>query len=510
MWHSIVIGSGLGGLAAAAALGRRGHRVLVLEQHATPGGLAQRFTRGRWQFCGGIHHLGAIGPQPGPSGSFGRLLDWLTEGRLQMVDCGNPYDMVRLPGLDFGVEHPESAFRAALEARFPADHDGIAQWFGELHAARRAAASWLAMRGLPAGLAWGLRRWRGAEVERWSRRTVAEALAPIAQSQLRALLGGRWADHGAPPAEAPLLEHALATGAFESGACYPVGGPAQFVQALLPAVQAAGGELRLQAEVRGIVVEGGRACGVRVSRADGSDWVERAVHVVSAMGVGNTVARLPADAAADWQGTLRQLRPGLPAVQLFLGFDGDLAAAGATAANWWIYESDDVGRVWQRPAEEDAPALFVAFPSVRDARHGGAATAEIVAPCDAQAFARWQGQAAARQRPGDYLAFKAAVTERLVAQFARHFPGLMPLLRFRELATPLSRQYYVRTPEGAMYGIEMSAQRLTEPALRVRTPLPGLYLAGQDVAVPGVQGSFMGGWMAAAAIDTSLLRLMAV
>jgi glycine/D-amino acid oxidase-like deaminating enzyme len=34
MWDVIVMGSGIGGLAAAAALGKRGKRVLVLEQHS--------------------------------------------------------------------------------------------------------------------------------------------------------------------------------------------------------------------------------------------------------------------------------------------------------------------------------------------------------------------------------------------------------------------------------------------------------------------------------------------
>lgn len=36
MWHTIVIGSGIGGLAAGAALAQRGHRVLLLEQHTPP------------------------------------------------------------------------------------------------------------------------------------------------------------------------------------------------------------------------------------------------------------------------------------------------------------------------------------------------------------------------------------------------------------------------------------------------------------------------------------------
>lgn len=55
-----------------------------------------------------------------------------------------------------------------------------------------------------------------------------------------------------------------------------------------------------------------------------------------------------------------------------------------------------------------------------------------------------------------------------------------------------------------MYGIEMSAQRLTSPALHVRTPLPGLLLSGQDVTSPGVAGAFMGGLLAAASAEPSL------
>ena len=92
----------------------------------------------------------------------------------------------------------------------------------------------------------------------------------------------------------------------------------------------------------------------------------------------------------------------------------------------------------------------------------------------------------------------------LVAQFLRHFPALEPMLRFHEMSTPLTQQRYVRTPEGSMYGLELTPERLAGSTLHVRTPLPGLLLAGQDVFGPGVPSAFMGGLVAAASVEPAI------
>jgi len=215
------------------------------------------------------------------------------------------------------------------------------------------------------------------------------------------------------------------------------------------------------------------------------------------------VACLDAGLAGAWQQTVRGLSPGLSYLSLYLGFEGDIAAAGASSANVWIYESSDVGRVWRDPAEEDSPGLFVSFPSLKDPAHDGPPTAEVLALVDAEVFSPWMALPDG-ERPEEYLALKAWIEEWLLAQFLRHFPALQPMLRFHELSTPLTQRRYVRSPDGAMYGIEMTAERLTSPALHVRTPVPGLLLAGQDVTSPGVQGAFMSGLMAAAAHDPAL------
>ena len=78
-----------------------------------------------------------------------------------------------------------------------------------------------------------------------------------------------------------------------------------------------------------------------------------------------------------------------------------------------------------------------------------------------------------------------------------------------ELSTPLTQRRFVRSQAGAMYGIEMSGERLTTPALRVRTPVPGVLLAGQDVTSPGIAGACMGGLLAAACLEPKLFGQLA-
>ena len=280
-------------------------------------------------FATGVHYVSGVGPDPGPAGQFGRLLHWLTDGALEFASCGNPYDIVRLPGFEFGIAHPETAYQQALHARFPTQRAAIDRWFAEMSASRHAAYSLLALRGMPPLLAWGLRLWRGAEVRRFSERTLAQALAPIEDARLRAVLGARWGDYGAPPETAPLLEHALVTGAYDAGAFYPVGGPVRFAQTMLPVIEAVGGELRLGADVRQIMVGDGRAAGVVFDQA-GQRHTEQTRQVISAMGVADTVDCLDAEVAPAWQETVRAFRPGLSYLALYLGFDGDIAALPRT------------------------------------------------------------------------------------------------------------------------------------------------------------------------------------
>ncbi|NIX24310.1 MAG: NAD(P)-binding protein, partial [Actinobacteria bacterium] len=75
-------------MVSAAMLAKLGRRVLVLEQHNIPGGFTQMFRRPGYRWDVGVHIVGEM-----TSRSYaGRVLESLTDGRLEWEPVGPVYD----------------------------------------------------------------------------------------------------------------------------------------------------------------------------------------------------------------------------------------------------------------------------------------------------------------------------------------------------------------------------------------------------------------------------------
>ena len=75
------------------------------------------------------------------------------------------------------------------------------------------------------------------------------------------------------------------------------------------------------------------------------------------------------------------------------------------------------------------------------------------------------------------------------------------MVEYAELSTPITTEHFVRPTSGSIYGIEPTPARFANPWLKPRSPIPGLYFAGSDVASVGVVGAMMGGALAAVAAE---------
>ena len=151
---------------------------------------------------------------------------------------------------------------------------------------------------------------------------------------------------------------------------------------------------------------------------------------------------------------------------------------------------------------------FVSFPTLKDPAHAtrNATPRRLWRFAPGKLFGR--GPTARRRTVPKSTKRPRRGSAQFLAQFTRHFPRLAPLVDFHELSTPLSQTTFVDADQGATYGLEMSAERIATCAQRVRTPIRGLMLAGQDVTGPGIAGALMGGFMAAAATEPRLWREM--
>ncbi len=503
-WDAIVIGSGLGGLATAGLLARHaGQRVLVLERHYTAGGFTHMFTRPGFEWDVGVHYVGDVHRE---RSLLRRVFDHLSDGELAWADLGEVYDSIVIGGDRYDLPAGREAFRQRMHDYFPARTREIDRYLERVQATVRKSRGFFMEKALPARLARVVgpaMRWPAM---REARRTVREVMAEItSDARLTGVLTGQYGDYGLPPGEASFFMHALLVEHYLPGAAYPVGGSTRMAETMLPGILAAGGQVVTSAEVTEILVEGGRAVGVRL---EGGAEV-RAPRVISDAGWAVTFGRLvPREASARVR-----LLPTIPGVQasvahvsLYVGLDRDAQALDLSRANQWIYpHHDHDANVARYQADPDAPlpVAYLSFPSAKDPdfarRHPGKATIEVIGLAPWAWFSRWQ-DTRWHKRGDDYDAFKQRLADRLRAVLVERCPQVKDHIVHAELSTPLSTRNFAAHPQGEIYGLEHSPARFAARNLRPETPLSGLYLTGADICSAGVGGALMGGVLTASAL----------
>ncbi len=503
-WDTVVIGSGIGGMTAAALLSELGHRVLVLEQHYVPGGFTHVFKRKGWTWDVGVHAVGEVTEHS----MTGRLLARLTRGRLQWTSLGPVYDQFHYPD-GFTISFPDSPgqFREALVAAFPEEVEAIDRYLALVRETAAAMRGYYLSRALPVWLAKLTNRWLAGPAQPFFEQRTAEIVAGLTDNpQLRNLFTAQWGYYGSVPSRSSFAIQALVVKHFLHGGYYPIGGSEAIASELLRTLAENGGWTRIQADVDEILVEKNRAQGVRLATGE----VLRASQVISAAGLPSTVRKLlPQDLQeTDWARSVSELAPASAHVCLYLGFEGDIRSAGCGAANQWFCSTwsseEDVWPVDGPGPLPDAPILYCSFPSLKDPEYDPGPTqrhtAEVVTFVSWSTFERWT-DSRWKRRGEEYNAFKKRLEESLLRQFFAQRPELEPMLRYSELSTPLSTDHFCRPTRGSIYGIEPTPDRFSNPWLRPRSPVKGLFFGGSDVATVGVIGAMIGGGLAALAVE---------
>lgn len=473
-------------------------RVLLLEKHFKIGGQTHEFRRKAYAWDVGLHYVGQMGEDDPPR----RFMDFLTGKRVKWSRMPEDFDIFHYPDLTFAVPGHEAAYRSRLQDRFPRERKAIEQYFRDVHAAGRWMGMEMMGKAMPTWAAslFGL---FGRDDRALALQTTKRYLdARFADPFLRAVVASQWPDYGLSPDESAFGIHAIVSGSYFGGGYYPVGGAQSLAPAIVAGIEDAGGAALVNREVTEILVENGRAVGVRARHpARHEDVVEyRAPVVVSNVGARTTYLNLLPDAVSlSFRAELENFPFGHSAVTCYLGLKEDPATLGVHGENHWVYTGLDHDAT--RRAAVDVmigkPAcVFVSFPSAKDPA-AQTYTAELITVVDGEGFRTWH-DTYWKHRPPEYEVVKELAKKGLLALSETVLLGLTDLVDYAEVSTPNTIEHFTAWPMGAFYGIPAVPERYRTPWTRIHTSVPGLYLTGCDVASVGILGATMGGAFTAA------------
>lgn len=280
---AVVIGAGLGGLAAAMRLGAKGYRVTVIDRLDMPGGRGSSITQGGHRF------------------DLGPTIVTVPQGLRELwAACGRDFDRdVDLRALDpfykiqfedgsaFTARPSDQAMRAEVARFSPGDSAGYDRflkdsekryWFGFEDLGRRSMHRFAdLLRVLPT-----------FAMLRADKSVYAHVASRVKDERLRFALSFHPLFIGGDPFHVTSMYILVSHLEKAFGVHYAMGGVGAIAVAMSGVIAAQGGQLRLNAEVDEILLEGGRTVGVRLT--DGQ--VVAASIVVSNADAGHTYDRL--------------------------------------------------------------------------------------------------------------------------------------------------------------------------------------------------------------------------
>lgn len=481
-YDAIVIGSGMGGLAAAGILARlKNKRVLVLEKHYVAGGQTHEFHRNQYSWDVGIHYVGALAP-----GEHARLLfDLVTGKQVKWNAMPDVFDRFVYPDLTIDVHKDPQLFAANLIEAFPDEEKAIRQYICDL----KSANNWYISNFLSkipdpvARLPFALKSIGKGKLARMTTQQYMDR--SFRDEKLKAVLVSQWGDYGLTPDRSAFGLHALVAWGYsaKTGAFFPDGGGRAIAQAAEKIIELAGGRIQVDTEVTEILVRDGAAYGVKVRQGNGNEDEYHADTIVSNVGAELTFRNLvPAEYCQVERQELAGFERGTSMLVLYLGLSESPETLGFKGENYWMYDSYNINESANCvPDLIDGKAHygFLSFPSMKN-KQAHAHTAEVCVSTDAGVFDKWL------ERPTEYYQAKDKITAAILAMLERQFPGFGGIVDYVELSTPVTMERFTSRPKGEPYGIPGTPARFDLKSLKPKTSIKNLYLSGSDVCSLGI------------------------
>jgi prolycopene isomerase len=468
----IVIGSGIGGLVTATQLAAKGAKVLVLERYLIPGGSAGYFEREGYRFDVGASMIFGFGDR-GTTNLLTRALETVGMG-LEIIPDSVQIHYHLPEKLEVKVHRNYEKFLQELIAYFPHEEKGIRRFYDECWKVFNCLnAMELLSLEEPRYLmrvffqhpfaCLGLVKYLPQNAGDIARRYISDP------NLLKFIDMECYCWSVVPASQTPAINAGMVfSDRHYGGINYPKGGVGQIAQKLVEGLKKAGGEIKYKARVTEILLEKGKAVGVKL--ADGTAY--RAKRIVSNATRWDTFEKLlsPAQMPATEKRWQQRYKKSPSFLSLHLGVKAEVLPPGTECHHIFLEDWDDM--------EKPEGTIFVSIPTLLDP-HLAPEGHQIIHTFTPSWMEDWQGLSTQ-----EYREKKEAAADRLISRLETIFPGLTAGLDYQEVGTPRTHRRFLGRDDGTYGPIPRRklAGLLGMPFNR--TAIPGLYCVG-DSTFPG-------------------------
>jgi all-trans-retinol 13,14-reductase len=444
-FDTIIIGSGVGGLAAAICLAREGQKVLVLEQHYVPGGWSHSFTLKGQRFSPGVHYVGLMEEGQSTNDLYRGL--GIANDMVFFRMNKNAYEHCLIGDQNFDLPAGLDNLKKTLSAHFPHEEKNIHEYLSLVKKVSYELQLIPKLKGF----------WQNITVPFRTKHFGKFALFPLKKvigwhvkdPMLKAVLNIQCGDHGLAPARACFPVHCSVMNHYFDGGFYPMGGGGGIVKAMTNGIKRNGGEIRVQQNVSKIIVDEKKAIGVRLENGEEI----YATNIVSNADPSITYLNL-IDKEHLSKSLLKKLdktKYSVTSLILFLTLDIDVTLYGVDSGNIWMMKDENDDDNFEHlmsdtiDSGDSFPSVFISCTTLKDPAsfNGRYHNFEIVTYVNYDHLKDFNGLEDYHNE--EYKIFKEKIVDKLMTNLEKVIPNAKQHIIQAELGTPKTNEFYINS-----------------------------------------------------------------
>jgi len=494
-YDAIIIGCGLGGLAASAKLSKAGKKVLLIEQHNIVGGCATHFKRKGYTFEVSLHELNGLSENEHLHKMY------------QDLDAFENLIFLKIPeffrwiGASMDIVVPDNAeqFKEMLINKFPNEEKGIQKYFKLIHKIRDEVFR-MPKNEIIQKLLTPLFPLLFPNVVFNMKKSVGEFLDSIINdANLKLTLLANLLYYHDDPYSMSLIFFSIAQSSYFSGAHYIQGGSQKLSNHIAGIITSNGGEVLTRHIVTKIITENGKAIGIEYKqiKKTGSEIKKVfAKYIIANAAVPNVANELlPEDNSNKIKRKIESLRYSPSLLNVYIGFKSPLGNFGVKHYSTIVFDKSckSPSDLHQNFTSDFSKRNFIFVDNGQVDSKLAPEGKTVGSICTSDYLSEWEDL-----NDEDYKSKKKEVAEILIKRLNEIYPGIKDAVDCYEVGTAKTIKRYTMNPGGSVYGFAQIPGQAGKNRLSQKSPIENLYFASAWTEPGGGFGAALGsGYMAA-------------